>query len=136
MVGLEGEHFVATKMNALGQRRAVWSGKSRGNWEGHQNTKLGWIELCGGRDKNQFLVVIDAEVSQEELGFSKADKKHLQCFRVGKIPVHREEGKVEGVRVKSFAGKGQLRLIRERPIHYLLSSTWPPSCRPQACIPM
>lgn len=53
----------------------MWSGKAEATGRTPE-CRLGWIELCGGRDKNQFLVVIDAEVSQEELGFSKADKKH------------------------------------------------------------
>lgn len=67
--------------------------------------RLGWIELRGGRDKNQFLVGIDAEVSQEELGFSKADKKHsssVSGLRKDSCP---QRGRWRGVYCEKFCRK-------------------------------
>ena len=67
--------------------------------------RSGWIELCGGRDKNRFLVEIDAEVSQEELGFSKADKKHstsVSGLRKDSCP---QRGRWRGVHCEKFCRK-------------------------------
>lgn len=107
MVGLEA--VVATKMNAWSQRKGQCGVEKQRQLGGHQNADwVGLRRLCGGRDKNQFLVVIDAEVSQEELGFSKADKKHstsVSGLQKDSCP-QRGEGRWRGVHCKkSFAGR-------------------------------
>ena len=46
----------------------MWSGKA-GAAGRTPECRLGWVELWGGCDKNQFLVEIDAEVSQRGAEF-------------------------------------------------------------------
>ena len=83
-------------LRARGKGSVEWNSRGTGRTP---ECRSGWIELCGGCDKNRFLVEIDAKVSQEELGFSKADKKHSTS--------------VSGLRKDSCPQRGRWRGVEE-----------------------